>query len=121
MWPKSNPKLSFQDFFQSFPSDDGDATDNFSSSSSRPVSANNGHFEHGGSSSPRASPVAAQLQQLTFANAPKAGPGIQNRYGKMIYPDSHKLFVGNLFDENKEPLIETFSPFGSVSDLGAAI
>ena len=52
--------------------------------------------------------------QYTFANAPKVGTGIPNKYGKVIYPDSHKLFIGNLFTECKDDLIEIFSPFGEV-------
>lgn len=38
-----------------------------------------------------------------------------NKYGKVIYPDSHKLFVGNLFKECREELLELFSPYGEVT------
>jgi hypothetical protein len=45
---------------------------------------------------------------------------VSNRWGKIIYPDSHKLFVGNLLTECKDVLVNIFSPYGEVRVLSAA-
>ena len=44
--------------------------------------------------------------------------GVPNKFGKIIYPDSHKLFVGNLFSECKDDLLQVFSEYGEVTFPG---
>ena len=56
---------------------------------------------------------------IAIAQQPRQTLGIASKYGKMYYPDTHKLFVGNLFSECKEDLIVLFSPYGEVSKLKA--
>ena len=45
--------------------------------------------------------------------------GVPNKYGKIIYPDTHKLFVGNLFSECKDDLMQVFSEYGEVTFTAA--
>ena len=40
--------------------------------------------------------------------------GVPNKYGKIIYPDTHKLFVGNLFSDCKDDLQLIFGEYGEV-------
>ena len=73
----------------------------------------------GDSAQPRTTtPVKPEIKS-TIANVeqPRQTLGIASKYGKTYYPDSHKLFVGNLFSECKNDLINLFSSYGKASNL----
>jgi hypothetical protein len=64
------------------------------------------------SPSPRGDSVGTSTTTVTQTRTTVSG--VPNKYGKIIYPDSHKLFVGNLFSECKDDLLQVFGEYGEV-------